>query len=102
MSEQYVKVTFDNDGTVSADFTHANKVGINMLLRGMTEALIGLIDRTCEEPRIHNKTITVICEKLNRNRIVPKTADMQGILGTDWLDGKTPDEVVREHREGRA
>ena len=28
--------------------------------------------------------------------------DVQGILGTDWLEGKTPEEVVREHREGKA
>lgn len=28
--------------------------------------------------------------------------DIQGILGTDWLDGKTPEELVREHREGES
>ena len=30
-----------------------------------------------------------------------KASDVQGILGTDWLDGKTPEQIVRERRDGK-
>ena len=38
--------------------------------------------------------------KRSRDRKPINASEVQGILGTDWLDGKTPEELVREHREG--
>lgn len=32
----------------------------------------------------------------------PDAREMQGILGSDWLDGESPADLVRKHREGRA
>ena len=38
--------------------------------------------------------------KRSRKREPINASEVQGILGTDWLEGKTPEELVREHREG--
>ena len=39
--------------------------------------------------------------KRSRDRKPISASEVQGILGTDWLDGKTPEELVRKHREGK-
>lgn len=38
--------------------------------------------------------------KRSRDQKSISASEVQGILGTDWLEGKTPEELVREHREG--
>ena len=46
------------------------------------------------------KALEITDEEEEPVRRAPSAKDVQGILGTDWLDGKTPEELVRERREG--
>ena len=46
------------------------------------------------------KALEITDEEEEPVRRAPSAKDVQGILGTDWLGGKTPGELVREHREG--
>jgi uncharacterized protein (DUF2336 family) len=96
-------LTFNNDGTV--DTSLDKDIDANVLLLGLTTVLAGFIEETAETAQLRDRAISVVCEKLRRGKTAefrPAARDVQGILGTDWLDGKTPEELVREHREGRA
>lgn len=96
-------ITFNEDGTV--DTSLDKDIDANALLLGLTNTLAGFIEATSETVQLRNRAINVVCAKLRRGKTAefrPAANTVQGILGTDWLDGKTPEEVVREHREGKA
>lgn len=57
--------------------------------------------------RRFNKANRLLADVNIHIQVVPEPArldahEMQGILGSDWLDGESPADLVRRHREGRA
>lgn len=96
-------LTFNDDGTIDTNLD--NDIPANALLLGLTAVLAGLIEENAHDDASHNRAIDIVIEKLSRSRprnVWIDAKDVQRILGDGWLDGKTPVELVKEHRKGNS
>ena len=94
---------FNDDGTIDTNLDE--DIPANTLILGLSTVLAGFIEEWAPNDTQHGSAIDIVIAKLDRTRpqnTFLNAKQVQGILGDDWLEGKNPVELVKEHREGRA